>query len=327
MTDNTQDALPLPKPFSYVWPENDRCSFPCHYTPAGPGGPFGPPRADGLKSFPIFTQEQMIEFAEARVAHALAAQPAQQPCRDWKEDASHENGHYQNKCSSCQHYFTGHKRRFTCKVCWDAMSFSVDAQQEPAQQPERLCLTCGKPTSQHKGFECPDDAQPAQEPDAEETKRSMLATADRVIENIPLAEKMAERFCGWKLPDDFAPDCGISFDGRKDDEWNKNKTWPSGTNLLTHEQAKAMFLYCLASVDAQQERDSEPKVETIEIDRQGSCFWHRNCTNHFGGIMKETKREPDKSLIKCLHCGKQGYYPVGGVGRIFAAMAAQGERT
>ena len=59
--------------------------------------------------------------------------------------------------------------------------------------------------------------------------------------------KMVDRFLGWQLPKDFAPDCGISFDGRKDDEWNKNKTWPIGTNLFTADQALAMFRHCVPS--------------------------------------------------------------------------------
>lgn len=71
---------------------------------------------------------------------------------------------------------------------------------------------------------------------------------------LPDVGEMVNRFLGWKLPADFHPDCGISFDGRKDDEWNKNKTWPIGTNLLTQEQAKAMFLYCLGS-EAQAQRN------------------------------------------------------------------------
>lgn len=54
--------------------------------------------------------------------------------------------------------------------------------------------------------------------------------------------KMVDRFLCWELPKNFTPDCGISFDGRKDDEWNKNKTWPVGTNLFTAEQAKQMFV-------------------------------------------------------------------------------------
>lgn len=56
-----------------------------------------------------------------------------------------------------------------------------------------------------------------------------------------ITDEMVMRFLGWSLPRDFSPDCGISFDGRKDDEWNKNKTWPIGTNLLTAIQARAML--------------------------------------------------------------------------------------
>lgn len=33
------------------------------------------------------------------------------------EDASHENGNYQNKCYKCGELFIGHKRRVTCKEC------------------------------------------------------------------------------------------------------------------------------------------------------------------------------------------------------------------
>jgi len=61
-------------------------------------------------------------------------------------------------------------------------------------------------------------------------------------------ERAVNRFMVWPLPKDFCPDCGISFDGRKDDEWNKNKTWPIGTNLLTVIQARSMFehVFCAA---------------------------------------------------------------------------------
>lgn len=59
-------------------------------------------------------------------------------------------------------------------------------------------------------------------------------------------DKAVNRFLAWPLPKGFAPDCGISFDGRKDDEWNKGKSWPIGTNLFTADQAKAMFLHCVS---------------------------------------------------------------------------------
>lgn len=61
-----------------------------------------------------------------------------------------------------------------------------------------------------------------------------------------VTDEMVSRFIGWPLPKTFAPDCGISFDGRKDDEWNKNKTWPIGTNLLTAIEARAMLEHVLA---------------------------------------------------------------------------------
>lgn len=64
-----------------------------------------------------------------------------------------------------------------------------------------------------------------------------------------VTDEMISRFLGWPLPEGFSPDCGISFDGRKDDEWNKNKTWPIGTNLLTASQAREMLEYVLTPPD------------------------------------------------------------------------------
>lgn len=69
-----------------------------------------------------------------------------------------------------------------------------------------------------------------------------------------LLDKMVDRFISWPLPRDFGPDCGISFDGRKDDEWNKNKTWPTGTNLFTAEQARAMLEYVAGDVISNEQR-------------------------------------------------------------------------
>lgn len=66
-----------------------------------------------------------------------------------------------------------------------------------------------------------------------------------------LIDQMVDRFLCWKLPADFAPDCGISFDGRQDDELNKNKSWPTGTNLFTAGQVKEMFSHCLGNESAQ----------------------------------------------------------------------------
>ena len=54
-------------------------------------------------------------------------------------------------------------------------------------------------------------------------------------------QHMVNRFLGWKLPQDFAPDAGISFDKSYVDKWGM----PTGTNLLHAGQAKEMFEYCL----------------------------------------------------------------------------------
>ncbi len=67
-----------------------------------------------------------------------------------------------------------------------------------------------------------------------------------------VTDEMVSRFLAWQLPADFHPDCGISFDGRKDDEWVKNKTWPTGTNLLYAEQVRKMLEHVLQPHSEQQ---------------------------------------------------------------------------
>lgn len=98
---------------------------------------------------------------------------------------------------------------------------------------------------------------------------------------------MVTRFLSWKLPKDFAPDCGISFDGRKDDEWNKNKTWPVGTNLLSADQARAMIMHLLGDSspipDHEQKQQQQPVVN--RYCRAGMCVktddkHEPNCTAH-----------------------------------------------
>ena len=49
----------------------------------------------------------------------------------------------------------------------------------------------------------------------------------------------------------------------------------------------------------------------------GRCMWHSDCEPGNGsGVMKGIKREDDGDVFECLHCGKKGFYPVGGVGCI-----------
>lgn len=88
----------------------------------------------------------------------------------------------------------------------------------------------------------------------QERRERMTAIIDELVkkrdaENDALAQHLTDRFLGWKLPDDFHPDCGIQFDAfaaKKLDPRNA-KYEPVGTNLFTATQAKAMFLQLLRS--------------------------------------------------------------------------------
>ena len=64
-------------------------------------------------------------------------------------------------------------------------------------------------------------------------------------------KQMVTRFLGWKLPEDFHPDDGISFEPFFNVEWNAKqgkppqRRTPTGTNLFTSTQAEAMVRYML----------------------------------------------------------------------------------
>ena len=49
----------------------------------------------------------------------------------------------------------------------------------------------------------------------------------RIVNEDELVQAMVSRFLAWKLPGDFAPDAGVSFER----PGNPN-IWPTGTNLL-----------------------------------------------------------------------------------------------
>ena len=62
---------------------------------------------------------------------------------------------------------------------------------------------------------------------------------------------MANRFLGWKLPEDFNPDAGISFKP----DFNEStahpmKHEPTGTNLFDAQQAEAMIRYMTEGLTA-----------------------------------------------------------------------------
>lgn len=67
---------------------------------------------------------------------------------------------------------------------------------------------------------------------------------------------MVNKFLGWKLPDNFSPDGGISFQKHIS---NPDLYHPIGTNLFTADQAKEMFEYCL-----KESAELEPKWISVK---------------------------------------------------------------
>lgn len=101
-----------------------------------------------------------------------------------------------------------------------------------------------------------------------------------------LIDEMVNRFLCWKLPKDFAPDCGISFKPSKVNV--VLDVWPTGTNLLHAGQAQEMFRHCLpvfslAAQDVLTERRRQIEAEGwtpehddentgFELARAGACY-------------------------------------------------------
>lgn len=70
---------------------------------------------------------------------------------------------------------------------------------------------------------------------------------------------MTQRFLSWKLPPDFHPDAGISFEPEFNVEYMAKqgkppmRRDPSGTNLFNYTQAEAMVRHMLADLPEPQE--------------------------------------------------------------------------
>lgn len=85
-----------------------------------------------------------------------------------------------------------------------------------------------------------------------------------------LIDEMVSRFLCWKLPKDFAPDCGISFNPSK--AHVVLDVWPTGTNLLHAGQAQEMFRNCLPAFSlAAQDVLAERRRQ---VEAEGWDAWH-----------------------------------------------------
>lgn len=58
--------------------------------------------------------------------------------------------------------------------------------------------------------------------------------------------RMVERFLTWRLPEDFNPDCGISYIKPNHPAYQDGTMGPVGTNLFNYTQADAMVRHMIA---------------------------------------------------------------------------------
>lgn len=80
----------------------------------------------------------------------------------------------------------------------------------------------------------------------------MLAEKDAEIERLRLrspeqVKHMVDRFLGWRLPENFSPDCGISFKKTHSETgpWGPQRYEPIGTNLFDAQQATEMVRHMI----------------------------------------------------------------------------------
>lgn len=71
-----------------------------------------------------------------------------------------------------------------------------------------------------------------------------------------ITSEMITRCLGWKLPEEFHPDCCISFDAEKAQRMN---LWPHMTNLMHAEQVKVMLEWVINGVKPTEAQGDQEK--------------------------------------------------------------------
>lgn len=94
-----------------------------------------------------------------------------------------------------------------------------------------------------------------------------------------LVKHMVRRFLGWKLPKNFNPDGGISFDPvcNRGHEFESARE-PSGTNLFDATQAEAMVRYMLEGFPVEADRIAALEARVTMLERKTLPL------NTYGGI-------------------------------------------
>ena len=94
---------------------------------------------------------------------------------------------------------------------------------------------------------------------------------------------MVDRFLGWKLPEDFHPDAGISFSPFFNVEYNAKQGKPPqrhepiGTNLLTATQAEAMLRHVAAPLLAELQRRGDAPLSAERRSLKDGMHFGNDC--------------------------------------------------
>lgn len=176
-----------------------------------------------------------------------ALQPIPQPIpvisgHDWKEDFSHENGNYQNRCITCGTMFLGHKRRVECKICAEKPNSNAQNQKggEPcAKELKSEASTSDiKTSASHSGSSVPTVASAkTHNPDGLTPEQVGVTDGWRLLDEDEIIKHYVLNFFGielWK--------CG-RWDAANGNTWKGNsKTYTYRTRLTRAELRKARGL-------------------------------------------------------------------------------------
>lgn len=111
---------------------------------------------------------------------------------------------------------------------------------------------------------------------------------------------MVDRFLGWKLPETFSPDAGISFKPT----FNENTAYPmrhepAGTNLFDATQATAMVRYMIESLPAPAATPALTALQNIEM--REALSWALDLIDIYDKALVENFNEPQEAVYSPAH--------------------------
>jgi len=106
--------------------------------------------------------------------------------------------------------------------------------------------------------------------------------------------RMVDRFLGWRLPENFNPDGGISFERNRTACGYTMKNEPTGTNLFDAIQAEQMIRYL---VDEMPDPTPVPPAQEISItqQRRGRPVTHEEAKESARRLINSHFKNPERA--------------------------------